>query len=170
LRMVEMAGERIPEETRANISASMEGIKMFRQTIPASRSVLTLEGSRDDRVLQPIEGIINIIASKFDMALLNSSSTMEVKTVYSEVKQLRSVDYYLPGYIAAFIMTNGLVGVSSLVSDMKIRGIIKLLASTPVSKASWIVSLVVVQTFASLLLTAVMIAVGWAVFRIAAIP
>ncbi|MCS7137326.1 MAG: ABC transporter permease [Candidatus Caldarchaeum sp.] len=169
-RMVEMAGAQIPEQARANITASMQAFTAFKQTIPAERKTLVLEGSPDDRVLQPIEGIINVIASKFELALLNASSAVEVKTTYSQVRQMRTVDYYLPGYTAAFIMTNGLIGVSSLVSDMKRSGVIKLLASTPVSKTSWIVSLVVVQTFAALLLTAVMLAVGWAVFRITALP
>lgn len=170
IRMVEMAGERIPEETRANITSSMQGMQTFKEFINASKSVLTLEGSRDDRVLQSVETIINIIASKFELALLNASSAIELKTVYSEVRQMRVVDYYLPGYVAAFIMSNGVIGVSSMVSDMNRRHILKLLASTPVSKAVWILSLLVVQTFASLMLTAVMIMVGWLVFRITAIP
>uniref|UniRef100_A0A7C5Q715 ABC transporter permease n=1 Tax=Caldiarchaeum subterraneum TaxID=311458 RepID=A0A7C5Q715_CALS0 len=170
LRLVQMAGEQIPEEMRANIAASMQQINMFKQSIKAERKTLILEGSPDDRVLQPIEGIINIIASKFETALLNASSTMEIKLVYSEARQLRLVDYYVPGYIAAFIMANGLIGVSSLVSDFNRRGVVKLLASTPIPKSYWIVSLVVVQTFAALLLTAVMFAVGWVVFRMTTIP
>ncbi|MEM3102346.1 MAG: ABC transporter permease [Candidatus Caldarchaeum sp.] len=170
LRLVQTAGEQIPEEMRANITASMQQINMFKQSIKAERKTLMLEGSPDDRVLQPIESIINITASKFETALLNASSTMAIKLVYSEARQLRAVDYYLPGYIAAFIMTNGLIGVSSLVSDFNRRGVVKLLASTPIPKSYWIVSLVVVQTFAALLLTAVMVAVGFAVFRITAVP
>ncbi|MCS7095391.1 MAG: ABC transporter permease, partial [Thaumarchaeota archaeon] len=170
MRIIRMAGERIPEQTRDQIEASMEGLQTFKRFIGAERVAITLEGSPDDRLLQPIEGIINIIASKFELGLLNASSAIEIRSVHAQVRQLRSVDYYLPGYLAAFIMTNGLIGVSSLVSDMYRRGVIKLLASTPVSKASWITSLIVVQTFASLLLTAVMVAVGWLVFRIVAIP
>lgn len=169
-RIVEFAAGEIPVETRAQIEQSIEGIKTFKRFIKAEKNLLTLEGSPDDRVLQPIEDIINIIASKFELALLNATSAMEIKTVHTQVRQLRSVDYYLPGYIAAFIMTNGLIGVSSLVSDMNRRGVMKLLASTPVSKASWIGSVIVVQTFASLMLTGVMILVGWLVFRIVAIP
>ncbi|MCS7142232.1 MAG: ABC transporter permease [Aigarchaeota archaeon] len=170
MMMVEMAGDQIPPEARASISSSMEGINAFRGSMPAGVMTLTLEGSRDDRVLQPIEGIINTIASRFELALLNASSTIDVKTRFNDTRQLRSVDYYLPGYVAAFIMTNGLIGVSSLVSDMRRRGIIKLLASTPVSRTTWTMSIVIVQTVASLILLSVMIAVGWLVFRIAAIP
>ncbi|MEM0443920.1 MAG: hypothetical protein QXJ73_07165 [Candidatus Caldarchaeum sp.] len=110
LRLVQTAGEQIPEEMQANITASMQQINMFKQSMKAERKTLMLEGSPDDRILQPIEGIINIIASKFETALLNASSTMAIKLVYSEARQLRAVDYYLPGYIAAFIMTNGLIG------------------------------------------------------------
>lgn len=170
LRMVAMAGESIPPQTRAEIESSVRAIRSYRQTIGGERPKLTLEGSPDDRLLQPIEGIINVIASKFELALLNASSAMEVNTVLTQTKQLRLVDYYLPGYVAAFVMTNGLIGVSLLVFDAYRRGLVKLLASTPLPKSTWIASIVVVQTIVSLILLGVMLAVGWAVFRISAFP
>lgn len=170
MKMEEMAGKNIPPETRANITASMQGMRIFREMIKAEKNILMVEGSADDRVLPAIEGMINIIASKFELTLLNASSAIEVKTELIQMKQMRPVDYYLPGYIAAFIMSNGLIGVSSMVSDLNRRHVTKLLASTPLSKSLWIVSLLVVQTFASLILTSVMILVGWLVFRISVIP
>ncbi|MEM2066202.1 MAG: ABC transporter permease, partial [Candidatus Caldarchaeum sp.] len=117
-----------------------------------------------------IEAIINTVADRFELALLNSTSTIEINTVQTNIRQLRAVDYYLPGYVAAFIMTNGLIGVSSFTAEMRRKGVMKLIAATPLSRASWIVSLVLMQTIVSLILTAVMIAVGWMVFRIAAVP
>lgn len=169
-RLIQMAGENIPETTRANITQGLSQMNTFKQLFKTEKKTLILEGSPDDRLLQPIEAIINTVADRFELALLNSSSTIDLNTVQTSVRQLRAVDYYLPGYVAAFIMTNGLIGVSSFTAEMRRNGVMKLIASTPLSRFSWIVSLVLMQTIVSLILTAVMIAVGWMVFRIAAVP
>jgi len=167
---IEMAGESLPEAVRANVSEGIKGMEAFKETIRAGNTAIVLEGSPDDRILQPIEGIINVIASKFELALLNATPIVTVKTYHTEGRQLKAVDYYLPGYIAAFIMTNGLIGVSQMVSELRRRGVVKLLASTPVSKSFWIAAVVVSQTIVSLLLTAVMLVVGWIVFEITVFP
>ncbi|MEM4416564.1 MAG: ABC transporter permease [Nitrososphaerota archaeon] len=170
LRFVEIAGENISSEVRANISRGIEAMEDFKQSLVVRNTTLILEGSPDDRILQAIEGILNVIASKFELGLLNASAVLQVKTQFHQFRQLRAVDYYMPGYIAAFIMTNGLLGVSQQVSEYRRRCVIKLLASTPVSKSFWIASIVAVQTIASLVLTSVMILAGWLVFRIAVYP
>ena len=169
-QFIKMAGENIPPEQRENLERGLTELERFSQTLNASSIPLTLEGSADDRLLQPIEGIIRNIAAEFELALLNASDALTIKVQITSVRQLKPVDYYLPGYIAAFIMSNGLIGVSSLISDYKRRGVIKLLATTNVRKRTWIVSVLVVQTLAAALLTAVMLTVGWIVFGIQALP
>jgi ABC-2 type transport system permease protein len=76
----------------------------------------------------------------------------------------------MPGYVAAFIMTNGIVGVTSTVLEYRRRGVLKRLAATPLSKKTWILGNVLAQTVLSLMLLVVMIMVGWIIFRVKAIP
>ena len=83
---------------------------------------------------------------------------------------MEAADYYLPGYIAAFIMTNGIMGLATTLSEHRRNGTIKRLASTPLSKASWIIANVLQQTLLAFALTAVMIAVGWVVFDVRILP
>ncbi len=170
VRMVELAGEGIPSADRERAMRGIEELKKVGQALNASPVIVTLEGGLDDRLLQPIEVIIRNILAEFEHSLLNASSIIELDTRISNTRQLRAVDYYLPGYIAAFVMTNGLIGVSSVVSDFRRRGVVKFLATTSISKQTWILSLMVVQTVAAVLLTGVMIAVGWLVFSIRALP
>ncbi|MEM4494470.1 MAG: ABC transporter permease [Candidatus Caldarchaeum sp.] len=169
-RLIEMAGENISPEARANITQGFNAMNQVKQFFKTEKKPIILEGSPDDKILQPIEGIINTVADRFELALLNASSTIEIDTVYSEVRRLSSVDYYVPGLVAAFIMTNGLIGVSSFTSELRRNGVMKLLASTPVSRTAWMISIITVQTIVALILTAVMIAVGLAVFRLTIIP
>ena len=170
LRLLEMGDGNIPEDVRANIERGLVELESFKRALNASAVKVVLEGSTDDRLLQPIEGIIRNISAEFELALLNSSKAIELETVVANVRQLKSVDYYLPGYIAAFIMSNGLIGVSSIVSDFRRNGVFKLLASTNVGKSVWIASQIIVQTVAAMILTTVMIAVGWLVFGVRALP
>jgi ABC-type multidrug transport system, permease component len=170
VRMVEVAGEGIPSADRERAMRGVEELKKVEQALNVSPVVVMLEGGLDDRLLQPIEVIIRNILAEFEHSLLNASSIIELDTRISNTRQLRAVDYYLPGYIAAFVMTNGLIGVSSVVSDFRRRGVVKFLATTSISKQAWILSLMVVQTVAAVVLTGVMIAVGWLVFSIRALP
>jgi ABC-2 type transport system permease protein len=170
MRLLEMGGGNITADARENIERGLKGLESFKQTLNTSSVKVVLGGSADDRLLQPIDGIIRNISAEFELRLLNASKAIELETVTVNVRQLKAVDYYLPGYIAAFIMTNGLIGVSSVVSDFRRNGVVKLLASTNIGKTVWIASLMITQTAAAIILTAVMVAVGWAVFGIRALP
>lgn len=77
---------------------------------------------------------------------------------------------YVPTMTAAFIMTNGIIGLTSTNTEFKRRGIIRRLSITPLTKRDWIVGCVLSQTLLNLLLTSVMIAIGWVVFSVRVIP
>ncbi|MCS7145740.1 MAG: ABC transporter permease [Nitrososphaerota archaeon] len=170
LRFVEMSGGEIGPEERENITRGLSRLRAFRESIAAENVKLVLEGSPDDPTLQPLAGVIHTLASRFEMALLNATNSIDLETVTTVKRQLRAVDYYLPGYIAAFVMTNGVIGVSGVVSDFRRRGLVKLLATTPLSKTTWITALIISQTLVSMILLTVMLAMGWIVFRISALP
>ncbi|HMK95039.1 MAG TPA: ABC transporter permease [Candidatus Limnocylindrales bacterium] len=67
---------------------------------------------------------------------------------------------YVPSITAAFIMTNGIIGLTSTNTEFKRRGIIRRLSITPLTKADWIGGCVLSQTLLNLVLTGVMIGVG----------
>jgi len=77
---------------------------------------------------------------------------------------------YVPTMTAAFIMTNGIIGLTSTNTEFKRRGIIRRLSITPLAKADWIVGCVLSQTLLNLVLTGIMIAIGWTAFGVRVIP
>jgi len=77
---------------------------------------------------------------------------------------------YVPTMTAAFIMTNGIIGLTSTNTEFKRRGIIRRLSITPLTKADWIVGCVLSQTVLNLVLTGIMITIGWAAFSVRVIP
>ena len=77
---------------------------------------------------------------------------------------------YIPTITAAFIMTNGIIGLTSTNTEFKRRGIIRRLSLTPLTKTDWIVGCILSQTLLNLVLTGVMIGLGWGVFNVRVIP
>ncbi|HYA77700.1 MAG TPA: ABC transporter permease [Verrucomicrobiae bacterium] len=77
---------------------------------------------------------------------------------------------YVPTMTAAFIMTNGIIGLTSTNTEFKRRGIIRRLSITPLTKMDWVVGCVLSQTLLNLLLTGIMIGIGWIAFSVRVIP
>jgi ABC-2 type transport system permease protein len=77
---------------------------------------------------------------------------------------------YVPTMTAAFIMTNGIIGLTSTNTEFKRRGIIRRLSITPLTKIDWVLGCILSQTLLNLLLTGIMIGIGWAAFGIRVIP
>ncbi len=77
---------------------------------------------------------------------------------------------YVPTMTAAFIMTNGIIGLTSTNTEFKRRGIIRRLSITPLTKMDWVLGCVLSQTLLNLLLTGIMIGIGWSAFGVRVIP
>jgi ABC-2 type transport system permease protein len=110
------------------------------------------------------------VANAFNYQAIGATSVIEFNEESVTSSSYGAVDYYLPGIISAFIMTNGLIALTSNTTEFKRRGIIKRLSITPLTKLDWIIGNVLSQTLLSLMLTAIMIIVGFIIFRVQAIP
>ncbi len=148
----------IAQIEKANISQTIKPVQLVLLTSPADQAAPT------------IRGIIDNIAAKFGEGLIGATPIISLEPETVEVRRLNAADYYLPGLIAAFIMTNGVIGVTSYISEYRRSGVLKRLVATPLSKLTWILSNILVQAVLAIILTIIMISLGWAVFRVQAIP
>ncbi len=138
----------------------------FQQRLLAKENVnLIFISSPADQSAQFVWGIVNDVSFRFEMFLQNSTQLINVTTVSSSYRSLRAVDYYVAGITAAFMMTNGVIGLTSVASEFRRRGFLKRLFSTPVTKTDWIVGNVLSQTVLGILLTGVMIALAIIVYH-----
>jgi len=145
-------------------------MQLYNETLPDTRTSLTLAFDASDQSAQVIKNIVINAANAFNYHLIGATSVIEFKEESATSKRFGAVDYYLPGIIAAFIMTNGIIALTSNTTEFKRRGIIKRLSITPLTKFDWIIGNVLSQTLLSLMLTAIMIVVGWIVFSVQVIP
>lgn len=168
--ILERFGQYMNESQRQYLEQGVSWIERANISLEAKPARLILLTSPADQAAPIIRGVIDNIAAKFGERMIGASPIISLEQEAVKVRGLKAVDYYLPGYIAAFIMTNGLIGVTSNISEYRRTGVLKRLIATPLSKPTWILGNILVQALLALMLMTVMIALGWAVFGIKAIP
>jgi len=132
---------------------------------------LTLIMDSSDQSAGIVKSIVMNVANAFNYRLIEAKNVIDFEEEpITGVRQFKAIDFYLPGIIAAFIMTNGIVGVTSNTTEFKRRGIIKRLSITPLAKVEWILGNILSQTLLNIMLTVIVIAIGWLVFGVQAIP
>lgn len=155
---------RIPEDALREMEKGKEWLEKAQR--PEVKLVYYAE--KDDAVASIIAGVLHAFTSSFTLKGVGAGNVFEIETV--NYRGLKPADYYMPGYISAFIMTNGVIGLTSTVSDMRRRGIFKRLATTPLEKSEWVAANVVHQSLLAIMLTFVMLVVARLAFGVEALP
>ncbi|MDH5703024.1 MAG: ABC transporter permease [Aigarchaeota archaeon] len=170
LTMYEFFERYLSEAERMAIQQGLAQMGQYNASIPDRDTSLTLILDASDQSSAIVKGIVMNIASAFNYHLVGARAVINFTEESIAVRQFRTVDFYVPGIIAAFIMSNGIIGVTTNTTEFKRRGIIKRLSITPLSKIEWILGNVLSQTLLNLMLTAIMIVIGWLLFNVQAIP
>jgi len=154
------------------IEGGREELSQWKNMFPSSEGAeLTFLADETDMSAMAVRSILESIINAFNNQLIGVEEQMMTITTESLVeKNMSATDYYLPGYIAAFIMTNGIMGATSVISELRRNGTVKRLAATPLPKHSWIMSNVFQQTVLAFMLTAVMIIFARIIFGVSALP
>jgi ABC-2 type transport system permease protein len=155
---------RIPEDALKEMEKGR--VWLERTERPEIRLVYYAE--KDDAVAPIIAGVLHAFTASFTLKGVGAENIFQMEMV--NYRGLKPADYYMPGYISAFIMTNGVIGLTSTVSDMRRRGIFKRLATTPLEKREWVAANVIHQSLLAIMLTFVMLIVARLAFSVEAFP
>jgi ABC-2 type transport system permease protein len=128
-------------------------------------SRLTYIYSPADQVGAQAGGVVSSVANAFNLQVARTNSLIGISFTSSSVRPLKFIDYYMPGLIAAFMMTNGVIGLTNVASEFRRTGLTKRLSATPLTKFEWMVGNVLSQTLLALLLSAVMIILGVGIYH-----
>jgi ABC-2 type transport system permease protein len=145
-------------------------MQQYNATIPDTKSSLTIMLDPSDQPAAIIKSIIASVANAFNYEMIGAENIIEFNETSVTTTHYGTVDFYVPGITAAFIMTNGVIALTATTTEFKRRGIIKRLSITPLTKIDWILGNVLSQTLLNLMLTAIMIALGWVIFNVRVIP
>ncbi len=166
---LDQAGGTLPPEQRAGIEEGMRQLEGAMVGFPSEEVVIRYMAENTTSSLM-VQSILSNVVNTFSSGLMGVDSNLKVETEGVSRQRLKSVDYFLPAIIGAFVMTNGIIGVTTNTTEFKRRGVLRRFATTPVSRLEWVVANVISQTTLSFMLVLVMLLVGWAVFQFRAIP
>ncbi|WP_267162036.1 ABC transporter permease [Halovenus salina] len=162
---------------RGNISAdqqadALEGLDALGAengtTGPARIQLLTVP---DDQGAGAVGSILDSVVATFnDRAIGVEEPAAAVEAQQRGDPALGAVDYFLPAFIVAMVLINGVMTVPSAVADFKRDGTLKRLAATPLRKREWILANVIQQSLLAVAIALVMVAVAWVLFGVTAVP
>ena len=81
-------------------------------------------------------------------------------------ERYRFIEFFVPGIIAMAIMTSCLSNALNMNAELRQKGILRKLATTPITRADWLVSSILYQLILSVISTAAILVVSYAVFDV----
>ena len=81
-------------------------------------------------------------------------------------ERYRFIEFFVPGIIAMAIMTSCLSNALNMNAELRQKGILRKLATTPITRADWLVASILYQLVLSVISTAAILLVSYAVFDV----
>jgi ABC-2 type transport system permease protein len=81
-------------------------------------------------------------------------------------KKYRFIEFFIPGIIAMAVMTASLFGTVNLNTELRQKGVIRKLSTTPITRSDWILSNILYQFILAVISTIAMLLVSYAVFDV----
>lgn len=156
----------IPPEQKQSMEQGLNALNKTINIISSGNATIIYLYVPGDQGAGIVRGIIGSVANSFNYGLIGAKPFINFSDETYSLRNLRPVDYYIPGYIGAFMMTNGVIGLTNVASEFKRRGLIKRLSITPLSKLDWIIGNILSQTLLAITLTIIMILLGIVLFNV----
>jgi len=119
-----------------------------------------------------VRGIVEQIVEIFNTITTGQNPpkvvTVQLESMGSE--KYRFIDYFVPGLIGMTLMTTGIFGAVGWNTRNRELGILKKLATTPLSKLEWIVGVVLFELVMCAISTGIILAVGVLIFDLRVLP
>ena len=81
-------------------------------------------------------------------------------------KTYRFIEFFVPGVIAMAVMTSSLSGAVNTNAELRQKGVIRKLSTTPITRTDWILSNILYQLMLAIIATAAILVVSYAVFSV----
>jgi len=125
---------------------------------------LTVYLDDTDSLAQTKAQILYSIIDGFNKGLSGAKDIIGVIPQSVNPEKFEFIDFFAPGIIAMSVMTTSLFGTVGMNTELRQKGILKKLATTPLTRTEWLLSNILYQMFMSLLSTVCILGVGMGVF------
>ena len=114
-----------------------------------------------------MQGIINHVLDGIDEHITEMPPLMELRTEATTAREVRTIDYLLPGILAMSIMQLGLFATAQPLVAMRTQGVLKRLNATPLSSLTLLASYISFRLTIALFQTALCVLIGRYAFAVA---
>ena len=121
---------------------------------PSSTSVATK--------LQSLTSIVAAVNQK--MSGKKPFITMAEQSILN--KKYRFIEFFVPGIIAMAVMTSSLSGALNMNAELRQKGILRKLATTPITRTDWLLSSILYQLVLAIISTGSILLVSYTVFDV----
>jgi len=159
----------LPGDQRGNVSdalAALDGGESDRE--PATPVLLTVPG---DDGAGAVRSVVGGVVSRFnDRSLGVERPTATVDAREQGRPGVGATGYFLPAFVVAMVLINGVMTVPSTVASFRRDGTLKRLAATPLRRHEWVVANVVQQSVLAVAIAGVLVLVARVAFGVAVVP
>ena len=135
-------------------------------TTPSAEVVLTIDPAR--QLLLPIlQGMLTRVLDGLNANLTGQPQLLGVRTEAGSARELRTIDYLLPGILGMSLLQLGLFATAQPLVALRVQGVLKRLNATPLSRTSLLTAYVAFRLTIALFQTALCVLIGRYAFRVA---
>jgi len=81
-------------------------------------------------------------------------------------KKFRFIEFFVPGIIAMSVMTSSLSGAVNMNAELRQKGVIRKLSTTPITHSDWVLSNILYQVILAVMSATAILLVSYAVFNV----
>ena len=171
----------VPTDVDATAYAKTHGLNLL-LVIPQDFEALQVQRAASGRagtpvplnyVFDPSSTAVNTKIQLLDgiVAAANQKATgqppaLQLAAISILPERYRFIDFFVPGIIAMAIMTSCLSNALNMNAELRQKGILRKLATTPITRADWLASSIVFQLILSIVSTVAILLVSYFVFDV----
>src|SRR5256712_146260 len=141
----------------------------FNATIMSGKNAtVQLYMDQSDQASASLAGIVHSVTVSYAAAIANVPDHLVVQQVGIVTRNIRYIDFFIPGVIGMTLLTTGVFGAVNTNGRYRELKIIKKLATTPLSKIEWILGMVGYQMILATISLTVILFFGYAIFGVTA--
>ena len=139
--------------------------RMERNDPDASVTLTYLYDLSSSLVFMKIQ-ILNLVFSGINEKMSREPPFIRSAETSILARKYRFIEFFVPGIIAMSVMILSLFGTVHLNTELRQKGIIRKLSTTPITRTDWILSNILYQFILAVLSTTAMLLVSYAVFSV----
>ena len=133
---------------------------------PSLSVTLTVVYDPSSPAAAPKMQAVDAVLAAINQELAGSPPFIKSTKISILAKKYRFIEFFVPGIIAMAVMTSCLFGAVNVNAELRQKGVLRKLATTPITRTDWILSNILYQLILAALSTVVILVVSYAVFHV----